>query len=313
VRLLERYQPERDPIGRYRQPRNEVVRLGAYPSMAFPASQIQQLHWQDKEQQPFMVVNFMGLTGPLGVLPLYYTTLVIGRGRERDRTMRDFFDLFNHRMISLFYQAWEKYRFPIAYERGGLDKVSRNLLDLIGLGTNGLQKRQGVRDEVLLYYGGIFSQRPRSAIGLEQVLSDYFEVPAKVQQFVGSWYRIDAETQCKLFESGFDPSRQLGVGAIVGDEIYDQQSKVRIRLGPLSMKMYRDFLPTGTAYQPLRSLVRFWAGDTFDFEVQLILDRKEVPACELGDAEANPPQLGWVSWVRNRVQDRDPGETILRL
>ena len=75
------------------------------------------------------------------MLPLHYTDLVVDRMRERDTSMQDFFDIFNHRMISLFYQAWEKYRFTIPYERGERDRFSHHLLALIGLGTPGLQER----------------------------------------------------------------------------------------------------------------------------------------------------------------------------
>ena len=38
-------------------------------------------------------------------------------GPERNQGLREFLDIFNHRLISFFYRAWEKYRFPIAYER----------------------------------------------------------------------------------------------------------------------------------------------------------------------------------------------------
>ena len=93
-----------------------------------------------------MTVNFIGLIGPLGVLPhaLHRTD----RGAPvcaRCRTLRDFLDIFNHRMISLFYRAWEKYRFPVAYERGGrrTDRFTGYLLDLIGLGTPGLAEPPG--------------------------------------------------------------------------------------------------------------------------------------------------------------------------
>jgi type VI secretion system protein ImpH len=312
IRMLERMQPGRQPLGYFTNPETEVARLGCYASMSFPASYIQEARWNG-EQQPFLVVNFFGLVGTMGVLPHFYTVLLMDRLRVKDTALRDFLDLFNHRLISLFYRAWEKYHFGIVYERGGLDPFSRNLLDLVGLGTRGLQDRLAVRDETIIFYSGLFAQRPRSAVGLEQVISDYFEVPVKVKQFVGAWYKIDANTQCQLEEWGYQVSRQLSVGALVGDEIFSHQSKIRLRIGPLTLAQYRQFLPDGSAYPALRSLVRFWAGDALEYEVQLVLRRESVPLCQLGDAEGEPPRLGWLSWAKNRTQSRDPDETILRL
>ena len=117
VRLLERLFPDRKPVGRFVNPADEVVHFGANASLAFPASEIQSLGW-DEQKPHHMTVNFHGLVGPVGVLPQWYTGLVAERVRSGDRTLRDFLDIFNHRFLSLFYQAWEKYRFPIAYERG---------------------------------------------------------------------------------------------------------------------------------------------------------------------------------------------------
>ena len=108
-------------------------------------------------------------------------------------------------------------------------------------------------------------------------------------------------------------SQQLGFGAVVGDEIWDPQSRVRVVLGPLPIREYLDFLPSGTAFAPLRSLVRFIAGDEFDVEAQLILRREDVPGCELGAGGAAAPQLGWVSWSKSKTLDRDASETILQL
>jgi hypothetical protein len=107
-----------------------------------------------------MVVAFMGLFGPSGALPRFYTELILDRARNRDRTLQDFLDLFNHRLISLFYRGWEKYHFWIGYERAEmaaeqdalssdpsrhrsfvtevrprLDRFSQCLLDLPGLGV----------------------------------------------------------------------------------------------------------------------------------------------------------------------------------
>ena len=79
---------------------------------------------------------------------------------------------------------------------------------------------------------------------------------------------------------------------MVGDEIWDQQSRVRIQLGPLTLEQYLDFLPGETPTGSPR-VDRFFHGEEYDVELQLILKREEVPACELKAETA--PQLGWTS------------------
>lgn len=312
VRLLERLSPGREPVGQFGNPGNEAVRIGVHNALAFPPSQIQEIVWPE-EGPPRMAVNFMGLTGTLGALPYTYTELILERIRAKDRTLAAFFDLFNHRIVSLFYQAWEKYRLTVGYERDQDDPVSRCLMALIGLGAGGLQNRQPVPDQALLYYSGLLSLQPRSAVALAQILEDYFGVPVEIEQFVGAWYRLDPDNQC-CFESGDSYSEQLGFGAVVGDEIWDQQSRARIRLGPLSTEQYLDFLPSGNSHEPLRALTRFFSGGDLEFEVQLVLKQPEVPRCELGMEGAGAPMLGWFTWMKSTPAfDRSPGDTILLL
>jgi type VI secretion system protein ImpH len=311
VRLLERLLPDRVEVGKFAPPSAEVARFQANSTLAFPASEIQALTWSAKGPVQ-MKVNFMGLTGPEGVLPHNYTVLLGERARAGDSSATDFFDIFNHRIVSLFFQAWEKYRFWIAYERGQRDQFSHHLLDLIGLGTPGLQNRQAVLDDSLLYYSGLLAQHPRSAVALEEILSDYFDVPVQVEQFAGGWYRVDMSDRCS-FEGRNSYSEQLGIGMVVGDEVWDQTARVRIRIGPLSLAQYEEFLPTGSAFEPLRVLTRFFSNDEFDFEVQLVLSRHEVPRCELGAEAESAPRLGWTTWSRTKEMTRDVADTVLQL
>ena len=311
VRLLERFFPERTSVGQFAHPNTEVARFAAHPSLAFPASQIQAMDWPD-DKPVEMTVNFMGLTGPEGVLPNVYTTLLIERMRANDFSPRDFLDVFNHRIISLFYRAWRKYRFDVACEEGERDLFSRHLLSLLGLGTEGLRDRQAVSDDTLIYYAGLLAQRPRSAQALQQILADFFNVPVQIEQFAGGWYRLDPQTQCRLSE-GNSESEELGFGAVVGDEVWNQQSKVRVVLGPLTLERYAEFLPGGRSWEPLQAWVRFFSNDEWDFEVKLILEREQVPACTLGAEGASGPQLGWVSWVKSVPFSRDPDDTVLAL
>jgi type VI secretion system protein ImpH len=311
VRLLMRLRPDRSPVGLWGDPRNEVARFTVTPSPAFPASEIQSLD-ETPDGPARMQVNFFGLTGPVGVLPLNYTALVVDRSRAKDHTLRDFLDLFHHRIISLFYRAWEKYRFGVTHERERHDRLTGHLKDLIGIGTRALQDRLPVRDESLLFYTGLLGLRSRPAVALQQLLEDYFEVPVEVEQFVGGWYPLELESQCSLGDPG--PAEQLGLGAVAGDEIWDQQARVRVRIGPLTREQYDQFLPTGSAYERLRALTRFYGGDQFDFEIQLVLVRDDVPAIELGaDNERAAPPLGWCTWLRSVPLMRDPDETLLTL
>jgi type VI secretion system protein ImpH len=314
VRLLERLNPSGSPVGRFVSPTKEVVRFAAHASFPFPASQIQRIDFPESDTQraPLMVINFMGLAGPSGVLPLYYTELIVERIRSRDTALRDFFDMFTPRMVSLFYQAWEKYRFTIAYERGERDRFSHHLMDLIGMGTKGLENRLAFEDDTLLFYSGLLSLDVRSAAALKRILWDYFDVPVEVEQFVGAWYGLAQSDLCR-FEDLETMPEQLGGGAIVGDEIWNQQSGARIKLGPLTLDQYVDFLPSGTAYEPLRAMAKFISRNEIDFEVQLVLKKEEVPACELWPEEKIPPRLGWTSWAKTRPMLQDAGDTVFRI
>jgi type VI secretion system protein ImpH len=311
VRLLERLYPDRNGVGRFGDPKEEVVHFSARPAIGFPASEVHAVDLPGNRPAR-MVVNFMGLVGPLGVLPYHYTQLVGERARGRDRALRDFLDLFQHRLISLFYRAWEKYHFTAVYERAGQDPVTEHLRDLIGLGIAALRDRLPVPDEGLLFYTGALAPQPRSAAALEDMLKDLLGVPVEVEQFVGGWYRLSSSMQCYIGDDA-GPSNQLGLGAVVGDEMWDQQARVCLRLGPLTREQYERFLPGGDDHELLRTVARFFAHDQFDFDVRLVLARDEVPGCVLDADAQDAPALGWRTWLRTKPFPRDAEDTILTL
>jgi type VI secretion system protein ImpH len=311
VRLLSRLSPDRQAVGGFSDPGKEVVRFSAATELGFPPSQVADLEWPEGSQ-PRMHVSFMGLTGPQGVLPLYYSSFIRDRLRAHDHSLYEFLDIFNHRILSLFFRAWEKHHFTVCYERKEADPISPHLMDLLGMGTPHLTSRQAIPDQALLFRTGLFAAPSRSAAGLRALLMDYFEVPVEIEQFVGRWYPIDETTQCRFSDTGSD-SERLGFGTVVGGEIWDQQSVVRIKLGPLTLPQYLEFLPEGAAHQPLRALVRFFAGNELDFELQLVLKKEETPSCELGAEGPTAPRLGWLTWARTGSPERDPDESILQL
>jgi type VI secretion system protein ImpH len=315
VRLLERIYADRQPVGRGNEPGREAVRFRTLPSLKFPPSQIHELRRESAEDErgrrlpPEMVVAFMGLTGPLGLLPHSYTELIMERNREKDRTLHDFLDLFNHRAISLFYRAWEKYRFAVAYERGAEDRFTEFLFDLVGMGTRGLRGRLSLPDEGLLGYAGLVAQRPHSAVAAAAMIGDYFGVRAVVAQYAGQWLKFEAEDRTRLG----GPNAQLGVNAVAGARVWDSQSKFRLRLGPLSLKEFAAFLPVGSAHRKAGDLGRLMAGQELDFDVQLVLRAKEVPGCILTTRAKRKPMLGWTTWLKTKPFGKDDEQVVLSL
>jgi type VI secretion system protein ImpH len=317
VQLLEQIRPERAPVGEFAEPHDEVVRFRTPTAVGFPASAIQAFEEGEGDGPAEMTVNFLGLTGPQGILPLDYSMYAANRGRARDHAFKDFLGLFEHRLISLFYRAWAKSRAdnprtidPQGEPTGAVhgDWLTDQLSSIIGLSTEGLSKQLAVPEASLLYYAGLLAMPSRPAVALEQMLSDYFDVPCDVEQFVGAWYPLSQSAQTSLGEE----DSALGGGAVAGDGVWDQQGRVRVRIGPLSRRRYDEFLPGGASHDALRALTRFFGNDQFDFEIQLVLARDEAPPFRL-DADATPLPLGWVTWLRTVPLERDPDDALFTL
>lgn len=314
------------PVGFDSPPERESVRFVAQASLAFPASAAVAVRTdaadRDGSSQPKLTVSCIGLTGPAGVLPQHYTAQMIAQLREKEPALRDFFDLFNHRMMSLFYRAWTKYRLPVAFERSrlafndsrqghaGEDSVTTALYCLLGLGTAGLRE-QLLDDSAPLHFAGFFAHGTRSAINLQNLLSDYLTIPAQIEQFHGQWLYLSDEDRSRL------PSVQMrGVAnnrlgqAVLGSRIWDVQSKFLVRLGPLNRHDFEEFLPGGRRWLPLVEMIKMFVGPQFDFAVQVILAKSEVPRCVLDSAAATPPRLGRNVWIWSRDYEHDVTDAV---
>jgi type VI secretion system protein ImpH len=312
VRILRLLHPEKAGVGDFALPRDEVVRFTANPNLGFPAGEIQDVH-REEDLQPWMEVNFFGLVGNQGVLPLHYSRLVSSLGREGPNPLRAFLDIFQHRLTSLFYRAMEKGRFYVPFERGETDPVSSRLLELIGLRNETLWGRMSIPDHEFLFYAGLLGLHQRNAAALQRIIQDYLGVPTEIEQFVGGWYPLSEDSQVRLDDEFDDFSPRLGEETVVGDEFWDPQARVRIKIGPLNRQRYDDFLPGGQSHEALRALTTFFSDGQFDFDVQLVLAKEDVPPVVLGgDADAEAP-LGWCTWIRTRPFDRDADQTTLSL
>jgi type VI secretion system protein ImpH len=341
VRLLERLAPERRPVGHEAAPSAEVARFRAHMALSFPASAIYRAEPPSAHVPvPTLTVTFMGLTGPSGVLPRHYTEMLMrardARGPER-YLPRDWFDLFNHRLISLFYRAWTKYRHWVAFERGEHDRPEGDLFadavySLLGLGGRSLRNRLRVAvrpgpegrpagrvlarvdDLALLYYAGLLAHRPRCAVSLERLLADYFGLPIRVLEFQGRWLRLDPEAQSQVGTAGANAN--LGANVVVGERVWDVRSKIRIRLGPLNYERFEAFFPDQSPVPQrkdlfrLLHLVRLYVGPAIKVDVQVVLKASDVPRCRMAAARGKGRRLGWNCWMTSRPVRRDSDDAV---
>lgn len=306
VRLLERLFPSRKPVGGSASPSEEVVRFATRLSLVFPPSEIHEITAGPKDPETgkdsphHMTVSFMGLTGPLGVLPRHYTEFLLERDWQKDHAAREFFNLFTHRLVSLFYRAWGKYRCAIGFERMARqdtqpDLFTEALYALAGLGQEGLRRRIPLRGKPLLFYAGLLAQRPHSAASLAGILRDHLSVPVAITQFVGRWMALSREDWTSLGNHG--SNNVLGTSVLLGETVWEAQSKFQVRIGPLSYQQYRQFLPGGSALESTRELARFISAPELEFEIQLSLSASEVPGCRLVTEGEGRTQLGWSTWL----------------
>jgi type VI secretion system protein ImpH len=289
-------------VGEGSEPGKEAVEFRSRVGIGFPASDIQEVSRAEKKgRAPAMNVNFMGLAGLLGPMPHAITELVLQREWYSDFAFADFLNIFNHRLISLFYRVRRMCRPGFDLKSPESTHFASYLFSLIGLGTIGTRNRMEVNDRALLLYTGILAQKPRSMMGLEAVLSDYFHVKVKGRALVGRWYNLEEDQITAIGITG--RNQRLGQTAVAGSRVWNQQGKFGLDIGPLNLEEYMRFLPVGSGYLPLCQLTLFYAGQEFDFDFLLILKAREVPESRLSAKLG--PYLGWTSWLKTRDFKRD--------
>jgi len=332
VRLLERATAHisvktaifaKNPVARFSPPISESLRFHTTQSLSFPSSDIGNVAIKknlDEPNQWRMHINFMGLTGSGGIMPYHYSEFVLKRLKAKDSSIRDFFDLFNHRLVSLFYQASVKYSLPIEYERKKLymssksevDSHTQLLLSLIGIGTKGLQRRLYTRDESLIYYSGLFTKKVRTSTGLKQIIYNHFSIPVEIREFIGQWQELidDVRTRLPGFESPRGQNNQLGKSVMLGRKGWFSQGKIRIILGPLTRKQLHTFAPGTTALKALDEIVKLYINFEHDYDYVMRIRRSDIPDRIILNKNS-PPIVGWNTWLASQTKDRTGTETMV--
>ncbi len=322
VWLLERYGGGRVPVGHRGPVGDESFRFRPDVSLGFPPTDVRRItHCTDTAGNASyyqVEVTFMGLYGVSTPLPLHYATDILRSVAQfsaaptnvvepesldshraddpsaQSTPVRDFMDIFHHRLVSLFYRSWLKYRYDKTFGMPDRDTITDYLLWLIGCPRKHNGTAPGIPPIRMLRYAGILTQRPRSATTLEGMLEDFWEdLPIEAQQCVGRWVPVSPADQNSI---GVANSR-LGSDLTVGEQVYDLSGAFNLTVGPMDWTTYLLFLPGEQRFTEMRALVGRYCADPLSTAVELRLHPGEIPELRLV-SDDDGSRLGFTSWVR---------------
>jgi type VI secretion system protein ImpH len=270
---------------------------------------------------------FMGFLGIHGVLPYDYTDTIAAQIHfDKNEGGRAFFDTFSHRTMTLFYRAWEKCRVEYRVDDQGRDGFLQQQLALAGRQTTLADRRRQatttaaanvavaapaaglaggderiddgfIGDEVAARYAALLRHRPLPADVIAGVLSEYFDLPFRLDTFVGGWQTQRPEDRTRL---GVHNS-VLGVNMMIGTRYWRHDLCVRLWIGPLCQADFDRFLPNGSASKALRSMLALFAVPALCFEVRPLLRQADVRPMTLG----GPGRLGYDAIMLTRPPSAD--------
>ncbi len=271
-------------------------------SLSYPESDVSRVEEIPGETSRYAVeATFLGLYGAASPLPTFYTEDLLHERVDERSVTRDFLDILNNPLYTLYFRIWSKYRLLHRIVENPDGQTMERLFCLLGLGGETL--RAHLPDPYgLLRYSGLTTHFPRSAEGLRALLSDRFGEPSlRIEQCVARMAVIPPDQRTVLGKSG----NRLGGDALLGTEIVDRMGKFRIHLGPSGSETLHRFLPDRPDYGELTGLVRFYLDQPLDWDMEITIRGPEVQPAALGSPAWS--QLGWNTWLSS---ERLPEERV---
>ncbi|KQR74333.1 hypothetical protein ASG35_21470 [Burkholderia sp. Leaf177] len=302
--LMERLMPEGAGLGASDTPVEEPVRFRPYPKVGFPGTEMAAVEFDDErpDRPPAIRTTFLGLYGVDAVMPPHLIDDIVLR-REGHEEVMAFLDIFNHRLTTLFYRAWRKYRYPSGFERTD-DSTSRALLCLAGFGLGDKAAAAGLPDTRVLGMLGLMSQRTRTVEGLAGVVA--LALPGagvKIEERFPVWVKLDDQPGLRSGAGG-NAAQGLGRGHVLGRRVMNRGEAVRLTLQPATAEQAHELLPDASLHHELMSVLRVYLGNKTDVVVRMVVSASVVPELKLGPVTAearskiHQGRLAWTALLK---------------
>jgi type VI secretion system protein ImpH len=268
------------------------IRVRPRLSLDFPTTDIDTIEDLSQDSPLFLLtVTFLGLYGVSSPLPSFYTEDLMDEESQDIAVTRDFLDIINAPFYRLFYQCWSKYRQYIKIIDEQDPQYFERLFCFLGLGIE--KHRQEIAySPFMIPYIGLFTQFPRSALGLQTLLSDILNEPKlEIEQCIPRKAKIPEDQRLLIGVSG----NVIGLNSYLGEQIYDRMGAFRIKIGPVRADAFQEFLPDTRKTHIMGQLIRLYLDKPLRWECEMTLNAEEVKTVCLGDERWS--RLGWDTWI----------------
>lgn len=279
-------------VGNARIPSQNAIDLGHTPTLEFPASTLAELEMRASGRMRLRSY-FLGLTGPMGALPLHLTEYGAYEARySRDRPFGRFLDLLTDRMLQFFYRAWADSQPAVQADRPADDRFAGYVSAVSGAMDGADVKRRFPAKTRLAYAGTFAARRSRSAI--QAVLRQELGADVHVREFVARWRTLRAQDQTRI---GRAPHfNQLGGGAMLGRSVRTVEEAFRVEVTASAHDEYCALTPGGERFHVAAEVLDALTPPHLEWEIEIQIAEGRARDARL-DGEA---RLGWTSWLAPR-------------
>ncbi len=281
VQLLQRTAPHAIPVGNLGPVRRESIRFVHDPDLIFHSADITSITPRViRDGVPFSEIrsNFMGLIGAVSPLASFISEEVIDAERSDEKSLKAFYDVFHHRLLSLFFRAWKKYRFAAGFRLDGSDPFTRRALSFVGVDAVAPPK-DGLPPLSLLALAPLLAIKTRPARSLQIILERLFPgAGITTKSFIARRVMLNDDQIAKLGTQ----NSMLGMDLTIGRSVIDRSGRFRVGIGPVDYETFEGLMPGGRLHPTLRKVIDQFSRGVLEIECEVTLAEHDAPRFELG-------------------------------
>jgi type VI secretion system protein ImpH len=287
-------------IGESRLPAQNIVDLAQIPALHFPGPTLETITVAKGRAR--VEGYWLGLTGPMGPLPLHLTEFAhYERRYSKKRPFGRFLDVLAGRMLQFFYRAWASSNPAASADRPADDRFAEYLSALTGA-AEGVPADAAFPAKARLYYAGLYASR-RSAAAIQDAVADLMGAPVRLTEFRPLWRDIEPADQTRLGR-GYN---QLGVNAVSGRRTYTIEDAFRIAVTVDSFRDFEDMMPGARRFAIMAEAVDSFAPSHLEWDLEIECTRRAMRPTRL-DGRG---RLGWTSFMNPPANSANRAEARL--